>query len=114
MATRAARLGSITAGLLLALGVAGCSGGEDSSNRPSVAALSEVFTSGDEALGGTTLPQDEADCIAERMRASDLADATLQAFADYDDEYQADAEEQELFVSVLMEASQECAEAASE
>lgn len=94
---------------ILAVTLAGCSGGgSDASARPSVDEITEVFTSGAEELGGLALPEDEARCIAEELYESDVADTTLEAFATFDENYEPDAEEQELFVNVLMQASSNC------
>ena len=79
---------AVSASAALLVFTTACGGG----GRPSVDEVSAALTSEDSVFP-TVLEDDQADCAAEKLVDSDLADETLQAIVDGDEDYEGSDEE---------------------
>ena len=104
MKSRTAAIGAATVALSLTL--FGCGGSDDtnSGDRPSAEELSEVFAA--EFPDGT--PTDAADCLGEKLEASDLPNGVLRGIVAGDEEISVDADNEEKYTEIVTDATQEC------
>ena len=89
-----------------ALALTACGGGAD---RPSVDEISAVFQEGGE-IGGETMsvPEDQADCVAEAFHESDISDEALTALVEKDEDYEPSESDEKALETISTENVAEC------
>lgn len=93
---------------VLPLLLAGCGESEVVVDRPEVAAVTEVLTSGAPELGGLALPRDQARCVAQVLVDSDVSNGLLDSLVGLgtaDEESLADSN---LLLETIGEAAAAC------